>query len=882
MTTPTIDDTCRQIIQHMDRTWQRLPVSHKFPEPLPLAVTLARYRGRESQESPQYASLSVALLAALEQTNAPLYLAARPGGGKTSALRWTARHLAAKTLAKETHWLPVHLDLGQVGQELRGSSLDEILQSQLQKTRPIDYRPFSESRDRLLVLLDGLDLLWGILTPRTLLDDVHNARQGQFLIAGRQDALVEHQLNDWPESFRLTLGTLDRSQREAWFLEHADRSELDKFYAIVAANPHVETLLENPLLFAMTASACIDAPEQAHFSTTQYPGRTGIFAGFVEYSLLRARLDGRLVRGSHLALEHSFPALEQIVLAAAERGFYDRIPKKKLSELARTTPASQAGAKGASAYQFAWKTCLAAGLLEDAGSSYRFLHQQFAEYLAGCEVARRWGEAGHDFPRAFATRMSQRILDPIHVHALAVLSTEPAHEPLIACGFEMLAEVDPADACELFASSGAPQAAASLASIVESGQHNPLVWLAAIDGLAKLPSQQSIDVLTSILQAHARYPEPLVRAAIAGLEHMYSREARGTLDKLVADSRFPAWMRLAALCAGATLPNAGAFALAAEIVADSEFNDDVRTDAVEWLGTQDHSSAEAILSSIVSLPGLSTALRLNIEAALARILSRRQPHASRQSQLDGSEPASAQASPLASIVRRFQTAAILPTPSPIVEWGADVPGPEYEFPLEAVADSGSSHWQLQHLQLANGMERPSSAQEIDDLIARLIVSPFAMTNSAPQQLLALCRTAGDAWNLVKAHPQCKKLPPTLLASCAHQAGQRWFPVLTVPQRTEAVLPEMPGSIEKPTKKRRNPQNAKAEQEEVMVEYLHQCAAEGLAGSLDRAVEFAAKVHTPWGRSTLQKTVAWKVYRKRIAEAKDRTQEKGRRAARESR
>lgn len=825
-----VQATSRQIVQQMDLTWQRLPVSHQFEEPLPLSVTVDIHNGRQIANSSRHASPLQGVLHALQLGKLPLYLQARPGGGKSSALRWIARQLAAAAAADQTTWLPVYIDLGQVGQELSGQSLTELVDAQLAKTAPIDYRPYQNHEATLLVLLDGLDLLNGPLSPRKLLEEALVAPRGAYVLAGRRNDELEQQLDDWPVSLRLTLESLSRVERENWFAQHASQSAQDKLFSIIAANRHVETLLENPLLFAMTASACIDAPEQADFQTDQYPGRSGIFAGFVDYSLLRARWHGRLPAHSLLVAEPAFVPFEQLCLAAARRGFHDRLPKNEMPSLAsdrndRVTPSP--------AWNPALQMCLAGGLLEDAGSNFRFLHQQFAEYFAAREVARQWSQAHADarFDAAFVSQLKLRMFDPISIHALAILSTQPDHLPLLDRSFQILADVDVPDACEIHASTGAETFVPLIAGVLENDRYDPLTCLAAIEALATLPHPKSVAALVHISTTWYRYPEPLVRGAIVGLGHLFLHEARAELDNLARQHTLPSWVRMAALHAGANLPIAEALDLAAHIAVDENAAEDVRTDAVEWLGNQESESAERILGSIGASPSLSLALRLNIEAAIHRHRIRRM-----QSQNVNAPSPHLSLAPLNEMIRRAQLVGRMsPESSPV------------KSDLAPAADPTSDA-----LNAAEMMGSNLSTTQVEALL-RQVLSNEASQSPEANQLLSHCRRDAYVWNVIENHPLAHGLSPSLLTTCARVAGCRWFP----PALVKTVTPQPAETVESTDRsgKSRGRQEPLGK-EAVMVEYLAECRKSKQPATLDGAVRFARSRGVGWSRSTLQTTAAW--------------------------
>ena len=151
----TVEETCRAIQLQMDLVWQKLPISHKFPEPLPLQSNVVCFQDRHSVESHPFSSIFEAVDFALVRTTLPITINGRPGGGKTSAMKWIARSFAIRRLEGRSKWLPVYVDLGQFSHLETGRWLASLIQQVMQKSLPVNYAPFQVESQNLLFLLDG-------------------------------------------------------------------------------------------------------------------------------------------------------------------------------------------------------------------------------------------------------------------------------------------------------------------------------------------------------------------------------------------------------------------------------------------------------------------------------------------------------------------------------------------------------------------------------------------------------------------------------------------------------------------------------------------------------------------------------------------------------
>lgn len=532
-----VQETCEQIFQYMSATWKCLPISDELAEPLPLHLTLERWQYWKKSHTANFSCIFEAIAVAIaNRTCSVLVVEGQPGGGKTSALRWAARQFAKQVLdGSGDSFVPVYIDLGGLNHDVADGNLKLLLDAQLQKNHPIRYRTLQDADTRLVFLLDGLDLLHGKLSARDLLDQAANYSDHLFVISTRPDDQLTGRLDQWPVSVRLQLGSLEERARDQWVANRCGPDAAAMLSSIAARNTQARSLLEIPLLFAMTASACIDADAEAQFPVDQFPSRTGVLAGFVTYVLKRARRDGRLEDYSEVAEMEAIPILEAVCLGAACRGLHDRIPRDEINLLLKETDLPGEARSEERRFEL-WEAAInitqRAGLVRVApdGESYEFLHQQFSEYLAARHLAQRLRHAAQKgfFEAELHEFIQHRTLDPVTVHALAILSVRD--RCLVHRTLDFMVMGGRADACWLVASSGATAIADSL-------------WQAAKnnDGTPNLSALQALEMACPQLFED--------RWCLMALDPNMTKEARtvaiNSLGQIVSDKSVEALVRLA-------------------------------------------------------------------------------------------------------------------------------------------------------------------------------------------------------------------------------------------------------------------------------------------------------------------------------------------------
>lgn len=845
-----LQDTCRQIQEWMQATWQKLPVSKSFGEPIPLAVNAVGSVRRIPVTQAVFGHLSdPGLLKLLANADVPVRLEARGGGGKTTALRWLAAKFAAAIGAGDRDLpLPIYIDLAQMAIEEANPSLDQLCANVLERRRPIDYRPFQDTDRPRLFLLDGTDLIRVPHARRALLDQALNHFRDRFVFAGRPDELIRAQLDEWPSSLTLSLGVLDRRQRQDWLKTRVPSSAYLRYMAIVETNEMVDSLLDSPLLFAMTASACLDEGVTEAFAVDRYPGQTGIFAGFVDYALRRALRDGRLSEAQMDLFYETTSLLERICLLSARRGWRDRVPVSELGRLASEAgigPDPQSNkVRAAGAWQALALGGMESGLLAREGDYYVFLHQQFAEYFAGRALASEWSDAEdrRQFDNQFCSAVSQRDGDAIAVHALSTLSIERDGTRFFVDAFNRLSQVDSQDACQLFSRTGASLAANLITTVAGDLTQPTMSRLFAIQALGTTPSLRAMECLTSFTATNlgAPFSLDLARAAIATLGLLKLPAAQEHLLRLGRDPRADPAIRLAAILARREAPNNDAFKLAQTVAKDDTWDEDVRTDAVQVLELAKNSDAIEALQKLTQTIPRDTALAFNVQAALSR-LSTESPSAVQDER-------EVRAQDVFSPTEQLLAAGI--------EHAADVArSAAREESAGSAGDTSAATAQV----VAPLEEAGARASQ---RIAAFLSAPDVQKHRLAQKLLNACRHETGFWEALRLDLKFAKLPISLRATCARMAGFRYLPPLE-PSVIDAPGPhshqdEMP-VLAKPQRS--------LTPEEIMSAFLQQAQQRQERISLSQAAKYAASIGQNWSRSTLAKTSVWKGYQELLSHGK---------------
>lgn len=831
----SITATCLEIRDQMDRTWQRLPVSRQLPEPLPLAVLVDIRAGRRVAQQRTFSAVMAATDELLARPPLPMLLEAAPGGGKTSALKWIARTLADRISdGDETLPLPVYIDLGQVGSASSIHNLTELCALQLARRRPINYQSFAASDRPKLFLLDGLDLL-STIRPTELLDAALNSDPDQFLFSTRVHHSTRSALDEWPTSYRIQLASLQREAREAWLTAVVPPPAKFRFDAIFAHNPQVDSLLGVPLLFAMTASACLD--DDAEFRVDAFPGRTGIFAGFVAYAVRRAEREGRITPGEVNAWESAWPLWHAFCFEAATDSYLDRIPETEVQRLVDLAYAKMPSREPQPRTQWptALRVALAAGIVTRENDALVFLHQQFAEYFAGRHLATMLTAAAPDgsFYDHFRETLERPELDPISAHALSVLAARPATYALVEDTTAWLRSFDLADACDLLSQTGSSLACSLLQLVVEDRSLEALDRLLAIEALARVPHPHAIPTLMFAATHVGEGEFDLAQTAILALGTIATAEARQALGAIAANSTADTRVRLAAYLRGGEWSPTAAQALARQALesTDTEL-------------TQLASNALGCIGDVTDIERLRGA-GMTDQASYV------------QKRLDSDEPNR------------------LPPPVRLETYEEYLKYARYQRALGS-AITKNSILDIRESAIASGKFKAGSPPNRPDFLARededLLPTLLALTDPAEPRkdlfhtkLVNLCGMSHRFTELL-AHPLSRRLPTQIIVDCAKASGRRHL----VPPKAASVKPDEPATFKK------------LSAEVVVAQYLTEIVSKGGRLSLRSAAHYSETIGHRWSPETIRNTKIWQTNQARLADFKAaHTRDRRRRARKRS-
>ncbi|MCB2185042.1 MAG: HEAT repeat domain-containing protein [Deltaproteobacteria bacterium] len=519
--------------------WQRLPQSFDLPGPLPVKTILRIFKGSSQEVEKIYPTPQAAMEAALADGARVVLLEAGPGQGKTAALHW-AMHRKCAELAQgggepaENLRLPWHEDLGRL--EIGGDARTVL-------AGIVTGRPASLREGAGLFYLDGLDLLTGQPDPSSLVKAAEKLtwETGHaFVFSSRPLESVRGGLADAGKSCRLELAGLDREAVADWLQNcEARRPGAQKaFDQICQASQAAEKLIETPLLFAMALSAALaTAGGQEPLNCGAHPGRAGLFAGFVDHFIIRAKGQTHLPGGYR---GYSGEAFNGLCWAALAAGHMETIPGKERGDLLPRAAALPGGAgppeplsTAAEAAARSEAELRQAGIVSPTtpDCTVGFIHQEFMEHLGGRHLARRLRAArqGGWLEAELWDHLGHERLDSLLAHGLAQLG-DADRRAIMGRAFDLpsfqeipkwiglLATADPAIAFDLvspFVNSPDPSARARAAG-----------------ALGKINDPRSVEPLREILRDEEGYVR---QAAAWALGELNDPRAEGALLEALRD-----------------------------------------------------------------------------------------------------------------------------------------------------------------------------------------------------------------------------------------------------------------------------------------------------------------------------------------------------------
>ena len=861
----SVEATCQAIVEQMDLSWQTLPISHQFPEPLPLQSVVTLFHGQRTMDQNTFLTVTEAIQFSLERTVLPIQLTARPGGGKSSAMKWIARTFAAWRLQGKPAPSPIYVDLGRFTSLDPTSPIESLLDQLARRSSQINYSCLLAEPSNLVLLLDGLDLMSGVPTARDLVDAACQYRAARFVIAGRPDEPVQRLLDDYPTTIRIQLGSLDAKLREEWFRTHASESAQNRYFSLISSNQHIETLLESPLLFSMAASACIDNAEGSTLQTDVYAGRTGIFAGFLEYAVRRAIWQGNLPGDERATFHTCFGFVGGILLLASRMGYRDRIPAVMIEGLItelRNSKSLQLAVRKAGKWPRVEKILRAIGLLNLSENVYVFLHQQFAEYMAGYALAQSLihSTTQQQLHEQLASDLRFRDRDAIVSHSLAIVASHPKGNRVLNAAFRIIRAVNADDASEIFSSTAATEAIPFLISLHKEDSGSDHSSFFALSGLSKIPSMSAITGIQSIIADCLKNGAAMVRVALRALANHPLTEGKIVLDSYFSDTTQPFWVRIAA---AAELPysmlRAAHQELAIHAIEDSGADESVRRDGVKVISHLEPSLALRILRRLPIHP--VAPIPLPIRMAMADSVTRLMTC-----------PWNAHVAEPLSVGDFFLST--LTSNKAMMERIAQIR--ESMFPSSA-GNAQSDTAVIDEPRILAPEEIPG---EINAIVNKVLKKGGSLDSG--KQLTQLCNKYPSGFEILESHPSAHLLPNSLIQSCAQDCGRRWIPEFKsdqpdIPSEGTTNLYQNPAisgqvALADITTGTNPPRERKTEAkllklDTLMIEYVQELQTTGASSSIATAIEFCKSRKSPYKKSAISANAIWKENKEREGNAK---------------
>ena len=282
-----------------------------------------------------------------------------------------------------------------------------------------------------LFFLDGLDLLTsGSPEPAALIAAAMDSAEDDnhfFVFSSRPLHSVRDALREPGNYYRIDLIGLDQQAVDGLLAEHPKLR--DTVNQICLANSATRTLRDIPLLFSMVlsvANATLGGDEP--FKCDRYPGRAGLFAGFIDHFVERAKGQNRLDEDYN----YSGRSLEKLCWAALTAGNMEAIPGKGLLALIdRVLTVHDEAEVPLTCDQFENQVSSSTKELRQAGivlkaetdQTIHFIHQEFMEHLGGRYLARRLKAAKNNgwLDAELWDHLVFKRLDNLVAHALALL-----------------------------------------------------------------------------------------------------------------------------------------------------------------------------------------------------------------------------------------------------------------------------------------------------------------------------------------------------------------------------------------------------------------------------------------------------------------------------
>ncbi len=539
MSEEAVITTCQSISTLFWRKWGQQPFATVLRQPINILATVSTYCGAKKHSESEHCSLFEVIPDIISKAANPIWLCGNNGCGKTTSLLWIANLLAQARIQNKSTYLPVYLDLGQVNQELAGDNLDDIIASQLQILKPVNYRPFKDRIDDCVFLLDGIDLLTGRFSSRTLFNQALNSELGKYVIAGRPQSAVTEILNDLESSVRIETKSLPKSETKKC-LTQIVKNTAPSFELAFEKSNFPESVFTNPLMFALASMVLLESSES--IDQNKFAGMTNFLTQFVESSIRRAQKNGRLANENEdLDIFSLSCSLGSIALESIRTDFLDRIPKSVTNAL---TSSSKLG--------MSWNTVrsvfLEAGLIEETARAFKFVHQDFADYFSGCALAREWLDfSSHPcFPSIVFNELAFKSRDGLVSHAVSFLRLSHDGNAITLRVFDFLRVRSCEVAVDVFAKSHDPKAIPQLLEVAANKTLPDHDREFATKAIGRIPHTYALAALQSIIHSSGEFLDKQKYQAIHAVRDSNSDSSIGILQNTVDDQSLPNWVRILA------------------------------------------------------------------------------------------------------------------------------------------------------------------------------------------------------------------------------------------------------------------------------------------------------------------------------------------------
>ncbi len=799
MSDNSIESTCKSVIQFVFRNWRRLPYAEIFDQPIDLSATLIVCQDFRIKSSSTHGSVFDAVSVAIDETENPLFLSAVNGGGKTTSLLWLAQKLAQARIQKSSRWLPVYIDLGQLGEELVGGNLEGLISAQLKRRKPIDFQGFRDHLEDCFFLIDGLDLLRDTLSARMLVDQALNCSFGRFLFSGRPDESIVEVLGNWDSSAQIETGSMNRRVAKMRLKDLIAKTGSAN-RTMITSSDFTNTLLANPLMFAMTATVMFEAFEANESERDALACKTTLFANFVKFTVRRAQRNRRLP-AKDVDVDGLCRSLGSIALAAIRNNYYDRIPRARTKQLIQSTQ-----------NEFNWPNVQAifneTGLIEETASSFKFAHQDFADFFAGNGLAYELMEFENHakFEAIVFNQLAFTGRDVLFSHAISILVQLQGKGGLVQRIFDLVFNRDSHVACHIFALNGDPNVIGYLFEKASDKNQSESNRETAVKSISEIRHPDANIAFEKIIRQSSKYLQRQVWKAMHAINDGGHSTSSLVLQNIANDSQLPEWIRvLAGINHSVTF---------SEEHIDELFEKATKTKIlIPGILVQIWEVIERYRDSKESIDKKATWDPVFFEVESTDALGKH------------------------SIPIDLDTQSTIGIKNQIVQLNMILGGEicngldlsSLDIPLdenEMSNNSMSEHSIIDYKDAAIAVNR----------LLSLIDQPEIVLANLTRQLMSICNDYPSAFEAIEANPLSEKLPSHVWACCALVAGRRWR-IVDINQDIDSAIEEKPIKFKK-------------EMPLLLAGFIKHCQKHNIKMTVNQCFIYSESVNGNWSRASL--------------------------------